>query len=85
MMLSHIKDHHKKYIYTASLKDKTADKTLEVFQCHHFTYGLSRKILTHDMKEFTNKKMEAFCKQNKIKLVHACPQTPTTQLDIRLS
>ena len=68
-----------KYIYAASLKDKTVGETLEVFQCYCFMCGFSKKIPTDNGKEFTNKKMEAFCKHNKIKLAHSSPQTPTTQ------
>ena len=74
-----ITDHHTKYVYTAPLKDKTADETLQVFQRYCFTYGFPKKILIDNGREFVNKKMEAFCKENEIKMAHGSPRTPTTQ------
>ena len=74
-----ITDHHTKYVYTAPLKGKTADETLQVFQLYCFTYGFPKKILTDNGREFVNKKMEAFCKENEIKMAHDSPRTPTTQ------
>ena len=74
-----ITDHHTKYVYTAPLKDKTADETLQLFQRYCFTYGFPKKILTDNGREFVNKKMEAFCKENEIKMAHGSPRTPTTQ------
>jgi len=40
---------------------------------------LSKKILINNGKEFANRKMEAFGKENGIQVAHGSPQTPTTQ------
>ena len=74
-----ITDHHTKYVYTAPLKDKTADETLQVFQRYCFTYRFLKKILSDKGRDFVNKKMEAFCKENEIKMAHGSPRTPTAQ------
>ena len=74
-----ITDHHTKYVCTAPLKDKTTDETLQVFQRYCFTYGFPKKILTDNGREFVNKKMEAFCKENEIKMALGSPRTPTTE------
>ena len=74
-----ITDHDTKYVYTSPLKDKTADEALQVFQRYCLTYGFPKKILTDNGREFVNKKMEAFCNENEIKMAHGSPRTPTTQ------
>ena len=74
-----ITDHRTKYVYTAPLKDKTANETLQVFQRYCFIYRFPKKILTDNGREFVSKKMEAFCEENEIKMAHGSPRTPTTQ------
>lgn len=72
-------DHHTKYVYVSPLINKTADEVLRVFKTYCYTYGFPKMILTDNGKEFKNKKMETFCKENGIKQGHGSPRTPTTQ------
>ena len=49
-----ITDHHTKYVYTAPLKDKTADKILQVFQ-RYFFYGFPKKFLQTTVENLSTK------------------------------
>ena len=74
-----ITDHHTEYVYVTPLKAKSADEVLTGCKRYCYTYGFPKKILTDNGKEFANKKMEAFCQENRIQVAHGSPQTPTTQ------
>ena len=68
-----ITDHHTKYVYITPLKAKSADEVLTGFKRYCYTYGFPKKILTDNGKEFANKKMEAFCEENRIQVAHGSP------------
>ena len=72
-------DHHTKYVYVTPLRAKSADKELTGFKRYCYTYDFPKKSLTDNGKEFANKKMEAFCAENRIQVAHGSPRTPTTQ------
>ena len=74
-----ITDHHTEYVYVTPLKAKSANEVLTGCKRYCYTYGFPKKILTDNGKEFANKKMEAFCEENRIQVAHGSPQTPTTQ------
>ena len=63
-------DHHTKYVYVTPLRAKSADKELTGFKRYCYTYGFPKKSLTDNGKEFANKKMEAFCAENRIQVAH---------------
>ena len=72
-------DHHTKYISIHPLKGKTGEEVLKVLGTYCYTYGYPKKILCDNGGEFRNHKMENFCTENGIKVVHGSPRTPTTQ------
>ena len=62
-----ITDHYTKYVYTAPLKDKTADETLQVFQRYCFTYGFPQKFLQTTVENLSTKRWKPFVKKMKLK------------------
>ena len=74
-----ITDHHTKFVYVAPIHFKSPDEVTEVLQTFCFIYGFPQKIISDNGKEFNNKKMQTFCKENSIELAHGTPQTPTTR------
>ena len=58
---------------------KSADEVMEARQTFCFTYGFPQKIISDNGKEFNNKEMQTFCKENSIELAQGAPRTPTTQ------
>ena len=77
-MGSYITDHHTKFVYVAPIHFKSADQVMEALQTC-FTYGFPQKIISDNGKEFNNKKMQTFCKENSNELAHGAPRTLTTQ------
>ena len=72
-------DHYTKYIQVYHLLNKTAEEVLQVLQKYCWSFGYPKKILCDNGKEFTNKLLVNFARENAITLVHGAPRTPTTQ------
>ena len=61
------------------LPDKTAQEVLGNLTSYCYSFGFPKKCLSDNGKEFRNKKMEQFCEENGITLLHGTARTPTTQ------
>ena len=51
-------------MFVSPLVNKTADEVLRAIKTYCYTDGFPKMILTDNGKEFKNKKMKAFCKEN---------------------
>ena len=74
-----VTDHHTKHVALYCLTAKSGEKVLDALQQHCHTYGYPKKIVCDNGKEFCNKHMEMFCKNNGITMKHGAPRTSTTR------
>ena len=74
-----VTDHHTKHVTLYPLTSKSGEKVLQALQEYCYTYGYPKKIVYDNGKEFCNKQMDTFCKNNGITITHGAPRTPQTQ------
>ena len=71
-------DHFSKWYYGYLLKAKTAEEVLKNIEIYIENFGICKILQVDNGTEFKNEKLNRYCFENNIKLIHSSPYHPQT-------
>ena len=68
-----------KYVFSVPLRQKDADSVFNFLEELFLTEGYPYIIHTDNGREFKNSKIQALCREKRIRFIHGSPRRPTSQ------